>query len=108
MVQGAIGIRDFAAGLVAGTPFNLAATTAGTLIKTGPGVLLGLNINSVGTGGANVLTLYDGLSTAGTILGVWPTTTVGAINLQEMNFVTGLFVVLTATTLSGNHTVVYQ
>jgi hypothetical protein len=107
MVQGPLAIKDFAAGVASGSAFNIAANTAGVQIKTGSGTFLGININTVGTGGANVITLYDGLSTAGAILGIFPTTTLGSIVLQEMNFVVGLFAVLTGTTTSGNITVVY-
>lgn len=107
MVQGPIGIKDFSPEDVAGNFVNFAATTAGTQVKTGAGVLLGLNVNTAGTGGANIITLYDGTSTAGPVLGVWPTTPVAVFDVNPIAFVTGLFVALTGTTTSGNITVVY-
>jgi hypothetical protein len=107
MVQGPIGIKDSSPNEVAGNYFNVAANTAGTQVKSAPGVLLGLNVNTAGTGGANVMTLYDGTSTAGPILGVFATTPVGVFNINPIAFITGLFVALTGTTTSGNITIVY-
>jgi len=69
MVQGPLGIKDSAPEDVAGSFFNFNANTAGTQVKTGVGTLLGLNVNTAGTGGANVITLYDGTSTSGAVLG---------------------------------------
>ena len=46
---------------------NFTGTTAGALIKTGEGVLYGITFNKpVATG---VITLYDGTSTGGTVIG---------------------------------------
>lgn len=46
---------------------NFTSTTAGTLINTGQGVLYGITFNKpVATG---VITLYDGISTGGTVIG---------------------------------------
>jgi hypothetical protein len=108
MVQGPIGIRDQSPEDVAGKFLNFAANTAGTQVKTGAGFLLGLNVNTAGTGGANVFTLYDGTSTAGPIIGVFPTTPVSVVDVNPVAFTTGLFAVLTGTTTSGNITVIYS
>ena len=107
MVQGPIGIKDASTEDVAGNFVNFNANTAGTQIKTGAGTLLGINVNTAGTGGANVFTLYDGTSTAGAVLGIWPTTPVNVFDVNPMTFTTGLFAALTGTTTSGNITVVY-
>ena len=53
-------------------------------------------------------THVTGQSTSGTAIGVWPTTPIAVIKPVPINFTVGLFVVLTATTLSGNITIVYQ
>jgi hypothetical protein len=107
MVQGPIGIKNAAPEAVAGSFFNFAATTAGTQVKTGDGTFLGLNVNTAGTGGANVITLYDGTSTAGAVIAIFPTTPVATFDVNPISFTTGLFVALTGTTTSGNITVVY-
>lgn len=107
MPQGPLLTKDTSSASSSGSYYNLAAVTAGAQIKTGVGTLLGINVNVAGTGGANVITLYDGTSTSGTPLGVWPTTPISVIKINPINFTVGLFVVLTGTTLSGNITVVY-
>lgn len=47
-----------------GEYINFTATTAGTIINTGPGVLFGITFNNPAATG--VITLYDGTSTSGT------------------------------------------
>jgi len=107
MVQGPIGIKDTSPEDVAGNFANFNANTAGTQVKTGAGQFLGLNVNTAGTGGANVITLYDGTSTSGAVIGIFPTTPVAVFDTNPIAFTTGLFVVLTGTTTSGNITVIY-
>jgi hypothetical protein len=107
MVQGPIGIKNTAPEEIAGNYFNLAANTAGVQVKATSGVLLGVNVNTAGTGGVNVITLYDGTSTAGPVLGIFATTPIGVVDINPISFTTGLFAVLTGTTTSGNITVVY-
>lgn len=91
MPQSPIGVRSYPAGA---SPYNTAAATAGFQIKTGAGTLQNVNINVVGSG--SLVTLYDGTSTAGKKLASVPGTALGntILNLQ---YVTGLFVVVTAT-----------
>lgn len=73
---------------------NITAQTGGTLVKTGEGVLFSITLNKpVATA---VITLYDGLTTGGTVIG---TITVPASpQPSDLNFnlafSTGLFVVL--------------
>jgi hypothetical protein len=105
MPQGPLPVLDSAPGDVAGSYLNFAANTAGTQIKTGMGTLLGVTVNTAGTGAA-ILTLYDGTSTAGPVIGAFSTLAVIALDLQPVKFVTGLFAVVAGTT-SGNITVVY-
>jgi len=107
MVQGPIGIKDASPEDVSGSFLNFAANTAGTQVKTGAGTFLGINVNTAGTGGVNVITLYDGTSTAGAVIGIFPTTPVAVFDANPIAFTTGLFVALTGTTTSGNITVVY-
>jgi hypothetical protein len=105
MPQGPIPFKDVAPGDSPGSFQNFAANTAGTQIKTGPGTFLGLNVNTVGTGAASI-TLYDGTSTAGPIIGIFSTLAVSMLNSNPITFVTGLFAVVAGTT-SGNITVIY-
>jgi len=70
---------------------NFAVNNAGVQIKTGAGVFTGLTINTAGTGSS--VTLYDGISVAGTKLGTFTTTAQGSIS-ANIAFTTGLFAVL--------------
>jgi hypothetical protein len=80
---------------------NYTATTTGDQTKLGAGVLLGFDLNTVGSG--STLTAYDGTSTAGKKLGSWSTATLftnGFFSTGGPNglaFTTGVFVVITAT-----------
>ncbi|MGH9208640.1 MAG: hypothetical protein ACRD1G_19165 [Acidimicrobiales bacterium] len=75
------------------TPYHVAALTAGTALKTGSGVLHAVVINTRGATG-NLLTLYDGASTAGSVLAVIDTTAaVGSLRFDAA-FLVGLFAVL--------------
>jgi hypothetical protein len=107
MPQTALAVNDFAPKSITAKYANFTATTAGTQIKTGAGSFLGLNVNVAGTGGANVFTLYDGISTAGPVIGAFSTTALEQLRPNALTFTTGLFAVLTGTTLSGNITVFY-
>ena len=86
---------------------NLTATTAGTLIKTGSGILFGMSVNSAGAAGSTV-TLYDGTSTAGTKLGTFSTATVPApqpIPAEGIQLNNGLFVVVASSGAAPDVTV---
>jgi hypothetical protein len=63
-------IKNIVPANTAGNYANFNANTAGTQVKTGVGTLLGINVNTAGTGGNNVMMLYDGTSTAGAVLGI--------------------------------------
>lgn len=67
------------------------AAAGSTLIKTGAGALLAINSND---NAAGQLSIYDGLSAAGTLLAVVDTTARGYIPMP-LKFTTGLFVVKT-------------
>jgi len=108
MPQQALTVFDFAAKSVPAKYANFAVTTAGTQIKTGAGSFLGWSINVAGTGGANLFTLYDGTSTSGAVIGIFSTVaTTVPLRPNGVAFKTGLFVVLTGTSTSGNATIVY-
>jgi hypothetical protein len=86
--------------------YNIATTSAGTLIVSGSGVLYNVVI---GTPVANqVITVYDGTSTTGTLLSVITcvatTAPVGTI-LFNAYYKTGLYIV--STTGAANVTVTY-
>lgn len=79
------------------------AATAGTLVKTGNGTLYSVNVGDAGSG--MQITLYDGTSTAGTVISVIKPTSPGSF-LFNANLSTGLYVVVTATT-AGDFTITY-
>lgn len=69
-------------------------TQTETLVKTGAGVFLGLMVNTGGAG--STAAVYDGLTSAGTLLGTYDTATTGTVfNLPAggIPFATGLTVV---------------
>lgn len=87
-----------------GATLSAAITTnTGTQIKTGPGVLTGLSVNTAGS--AWTATIYDGTSTSGTKLYTIDLNAVGPIAIPPTRFVTGLFV-QTAGTTAGSAQVV--
>lgn len=71
--------------------YNNSAGTAGHAVKTGPGILHRVSINTGGT--TSICTLYDGTSTGGTKLATIATTAIGSIE-YDVAFATGLFAVL--------------
>ena len=76
---------------------NQPSTTAGTLIKTGEGVLFGITFNKpVATG---VITIYDGTSTGGTVIATItipasPQIFTWGVYNGGFRFITGLFIVI--------------
>ena len=74
-------------------PFHIAANSAGAVIKTGRGQLGEVTINTKGAT-SNILTLYDGLTTGGTVIGIIDTTVAVGTFLYDVRFETGLFYVL--------------
>lgn len=78
-------------------PFHIAANSTGALIKTGRGQLGEVTINTKGAT-SNLLTLYDGLSTAGTVIAIIDTTIAVGTFLYDVRFETGLYYVLAAGT----------
>lgn len=84
---------------------NYVANTAGNQIKTGAGVVVGINVNTAGL--TSAIVLYDGTSTAGTKLGTFSTLAQAVLALGNMAFTTGLFAVLTGGT-PADVTVVYR
>lgn len=68
--------------------------TASGLIKTGPGVLKGMYVNSTSSG---TIKVYDGTSSSGTVINNTITPAVGYHNLGDVAFVTGLYVTIGST-----------
>lgn len=71
---------------------HITALSAGAAVKSGPGTLHSVNINTKGTA-ANTLTLYDGTSTAGAVIAVIDTTANVASIPYDIQFLVGLFYV---------------
>ena len=71
-------------------------TNASTQVKTGPGVLLGLSVNTAGS--AWTATIYDGTSAAGKLLYTVGLDAVGPVVFPNTVFNTGLFIVTAGTT----------
>lgn len=75
---------------------NIAATTAGTLLRTGRGVLHAVALNTpIAT---SVITIYDGTSTGGTKIATItvPASPQACTLIFDVAFITGLFVVMAA------------
>lgn len=70
---------------------NYAANNAGDQVATGKGTFVAINVNTAGT--TSSVTLYDGTSTSGKLLGKFSTLAVGQV-LAGLDFETGLFAVL--------------
>lgn len=89
-----------------GAAKNIAAN-GDTQVKTGPGVFLGMSINTPGSGG-NTVTVYDGTDNSGTKLGAFSTAALGGPNIPAagIGFKTGLFVSV-ASGVAADVTVVY-
>jgi hypothetical protein len=84
---------------------NYSANSAGDQIKTGPGVLVGLTINTVGV--TSSITLYDGTDNTGKKLGSYSTLALADRDCQQRAFTTGLFAVLAGGT-PADVTVTYR
>jgi hypothetical protein len=80
----------------ANSAFNIAGANAGVQIKTGPGTLSSVAINT-GVAGATV-ELFDGTSTAGKPLGIYSAAAQTGALPQNIAFTTGLFAVTSAAT----------
>ena len=71
-------------------------TNASTQVKKGPGILMGLSVNTAGS--AWEATIYDGTSASGTLLYTVSLDTVGPITFPMTIFNTGLFILTSGTT----------
>lgn len=87
------------------TPANIATSTT-TTVKSGAGVLHGINVNTKGTI-ASTATVYDNTSASGTILAILDTLSLSGWNQFDVTFSTGLTIVTTGTSPS-NITVSYR
>ena len=77
----------------AGSSFkNYAANNAGDQTKLGAGFLTGISVNTAGT--TSTVTLYDGTSTGGAVIGDWSTVAQDSLVFDGIHFTTGLFAVL--------------
>lgn len=71
-------------------------TNTSTQVKTGPGILKGLSVNTAGS--SWTATIYDGTSTSGKWLYTVNLNTVGPVTFPDTIFNTGLFIVTAGTT----------
>ena len=76
---------------------HINANTAGVQVRLGNGQLHCVSINTKGAT-SNLLTLYDGTSTGGTVIGAWDTTVLPGMWELDCAFLTGLFAVLASGT----------
>jgi len=86
------------------TFYNI-ATNETRVLKTSPGTLHVINVNSKGSGGGSIA-FYDGLSAAGTAICSIDTTTVQGYFEYHLDFNSGLTYVSTSTL--GNVTVIWE
>lgn len=82
-------------------------TSAGFLLKTGPGVFLGFTVNQAQAG--DTLEIVDGTDGAGKVLGTFSTAATGSTTMPSggFPFTTGLFVI-TAGATPADTTVMWQ
>ncbi len=85
------------------TPKNITTSTT-TLVATGPGVIHGVNINTLGTV-ASVVTIYDSLTATGTKIATIDSLNDSGWNQYDAAFTIGLCVV---TTGAPDITVIYN
>jgi len=90
-------------GVIASQPKILNLTSGNTILKIGPGFLHQVDINSLDS---KVITVYDGTTAGGTLIGTVDTTkaSIGPM-LTNIPFEVGLYITLSGTT---NITVVYE
>lgn len=72
-------------------PLNL---TASALVKTGPGILVGMYVNSTSSG---TIKFWNNTSAAGTVINNTITPAIGYHNLGNANFTTGLYATIANT-----------
>lgn len=84
---------------------HIAALSTGASIKATPGTLHTITINTKGAT-SNLLTVYDGTSTAGTVIAAVDTTVTYGTLTFDVDFTVGLFYVLAAGT-AADITVAY-
>lgn len=89
------------------TPIHVAANTAagGVLVKSGAGTIVAVMINTKGST-SNTLTLYDGTTTAGTVLAILDTTASLTYLPYNMSYQTGFLYTLLAGT-AADLTIMY-
>ena len=100
--------REFAAPVMQ-APFdalNIPAGTATTLVKTGPGMLHSVTINTKGAS-SNTLKIYDGVDANGTLLATIDTTVTWGPLPYDIGFQIGLTLV-SATGTGADITVSYR
>lgn len=85
-----------------GTPILANGTT---LVRTGPGVLHGISINTKGAS-SNTIKIYDGLTAGGTLKATIDSTITTGPWMFDMDFITGLTIVI-ATGTAADITVLW-
>lgn len=73
--------------------FKRLAANATTLVRTGPGILHLITINTKGAS-ANVISIYDGLSASGTLIATADSTNAPGTLFYDVTFDTGLTIVI--------------
>ncbi len=75
-----------------GQYYNMTATNSGELVKSGEGALYSITLNKPTA--TSVITMYDGTSTSGTVIGTItiPASPMPVTLVYDVFFATGLFV----------------
>ncbi len=81
-------------------------SAATTVIKTGPGVLHSITVNTLGTV-ASVITIYDNTSAAGSVIAIINSLSLFGPFVYDVKFTTGLTIVTTGT-LAPDVTISYR
>lgn len=79
-------------------------TNTTTTVKTGPGMIHTLVVNTTPTG-ANSVTIFDSTTGSGTKIGTFAVTATDTFMLYDVGFANGLTIVTTAATTPGDYTI---
>lgn len=85
--------------------YNHISTNTTTVVKSGPGLLHWVTINTPGS--VETITIYDNTAASGTLISTHTAPLQGAVYEYDIAFTTGLTIV-TAGTTAGDYTISYR